>query len=704
MKNKIQILCAIILLTVPYRGRAQGTAFTYQGVLSTPTGPANGSYDFTFALFNAGTAGTQLGSTLSTPAIGITNGQFTVTLDFGSGIFTGNALWLQISARTNGAPTFTTLTPRQAILPAPYAIFANTASNLSGTLAAGQITGTVADSQLSANIPRLNSSPTFSGTVTAGGFSGNGSGLAALNASQLTSGALPNAQLSGTYLSPVTINNSADVFSGGGLTIATNRAGGWQNSIVKLSNTGTGPNNAPALRVVNDGGTNNDGALSVSVNVPPGAANGIIAEFGNANVYVVTITNDGTIYANGFVGNGSVPWQVVNGTSVQAGPDTGYLLTSAQLTTLTLPPSPSVGDIVRISGGGAGGWKVAQNGGQSILATTFTDSVGVNWPLSPDSPTAYFLGVACSSDGTKAAAIVNNGLIYISSDSGVTWSSHGSSQSWTGIASSSDGTKLAATTFGQIYVSIDSGLNWSPHGPNTNWSGVASSADGTRTAAAAFNSIWTSSNSGTTWTMSVNAPAASYQCIACSADGTKLVAGSSTFLYTSPDSGATWTQRGSNLSWQAVASSADGTRLVAAVPFGQIWTSSDSGVTWTAHATSQDGHYWDSVCSSADGTRLAACAEGFQVCVSVDAGATWAVRGPSVNWIGVACSADGTRFVGVTDGSSGRAYTSQPAYQSTTTAGTGGYLVGAQGSAIELQFIGSGQFKPLSQEGTILGY
>jgi hypothetical protein len=75
-----------------------------------------------------------------------------------------------------------------------------------------------------------------------------------------------------------------------------------------------------------------------------------------------------------------------------------------------------------------------------------------------------------------------------------------------------------------------------------------------------------------------------------------------------------------------------------------------------------------------------------------------------VFWSGVACSADGTRFVGVTDGSTGRAYTSQPAYQTTTSSGTGGYLTGGQGSAIELQFIGSGQFKPLSHEGTILGY
>ena len=52
-----------------------------------------------------------------------------MSLDFGGSVFTGNARWLEIAV----APTaggFTTLAPRQQILPTPYAIMANTASNL----------------------------------------------------------------------------------------------------------------------------------------------------------------------------------------------------------------------------------------------------------------------------------------------------------------------------------------------------------------------------------------------------------------------------------------------------------------------------------------------------------------------------------------------------------------------------------------------
>src|ERR1035438_10241155 len=106
---------------------AQGTAFTYQGRLNNGANPATGTYDLTFSLYNADTGGTQTGSTLTDTAVGVTNGLFTTSVDFGSGVFTGTPYWLQISVRTNGAGTFTALTPRQQLTPTPYAIYAETA-------------------------------------------------------------------------------------------------------------------------------------------------------------------------------------------------------------------------------------------------------------------------------------------------------------------------------------------------------------------------------------------------------------------------------------------------------------------------------------------------------------------------------------------------------------------------------------------------
>jgi len=74
---------ALSLLLAP-AVRAQGTAFTYQGWLMSDTSPANGSYDLTFALFDSPSGGAQEGNTLTNTAIGVSNGLFTVTLDFGS--------------------------------------------------------------------------------------------------------------------------------------------------------------------------------------------------------------------------------------------------------------------------------------------------------------------------------------------------------------------------------------------------------------------------------------------------------------------------------------------------------------------------------------------------------------------------------------------------------------------------------------------
>ncbi len=72
----------------------------------------------------------------------VTNGLFTVAIDFGSGVLNGATNWLQIGVETNGANNFTTLTPRQQLTPAPYAIFAESSSNLLGTLPASQLTTT----------------------------------------------------------------------------------------------------------------------------------------------------------------------------------------------------------------------------------------------------------------------------------------------------------------------------------------------------------------------------------------------------------------------------------------------------------------------------------------------------------------------------------------------------------------------------------
>ena len=116
---------------------AQGAAFTYQGQLQNNGNPASGTYNLTFSLFNT-TGGAAIAGPVTNNAVVVTNGLFTVLVDFGPGVFTGQTNWLEIGVETNGATPFTTLVPRQQITPTPYAILAGTASGLSGTLLASQ--------------------------------------------------------------------------------------------------------------------------------------------------------------------------------------------------------------------------------------------------------------------------------------------------------------------------------------------------------------------------------------------------------------------------------------------------------------------------------------------------------------------------------------------------------------------------------------
>jgi hypothetical protein len=102
-----------------------GTGFTYQGKLTDGGVPADGDYDFQFILYDAASGGGQVGSTLTTEDSLVSDGLFTVGLDFGD-VFDGTALWLEVGVREGSSTgAFTTLSPRQPLTPAPYAINAD---------------------------------------------------------------------------------------------------------------------------------------------------------------------------------------------------------------------------------------------------------------------------------------------------------------------------------------------------------------------------------------------------------------------------------------------------------------------------------------------------------------------------------------------------------------------------------------------------
>jgi hypothetical protein len=105
------------------------SAFTYQGRLEGPAGDVNGNCDFQFGLFDASSGGSQIGTTLTLGGVSVSDGLFTVLLDFGAGAFDGSERHLEVAVRCPaGSGTFTTLTPRQALTATPYALYADSAN------------------------------------------------------------------------------------------------------------------------------------------------------------------------------------------------------------------------------------------------------------------------------------------------------------------------------------------------------------------------------------------------------------------------------------------------------------------------------------------------------------------------------------------------------------------------------------------------
>ncbi len=296
----ITLLTCLSTLNPQLSASPLGTAFTYQGKLTDGGNPASGSYDLTSTLYDDASGGTAVAGPLTNSPVGVTNGLFTTLLDFGA-VFDGNARWLEVGVRTNGGGAFTTLSPRQPLTPAPYAIFANGASNLSGTLSAAQLSGTLPSGLFSgtyANAVSLNNA--------GNSFTGSGTGLTGLNASELASGTVPDALLA----SNVARTNQVWLLGGNaGTTAGTHFLGTTDNQPLELK-----VNGLRALRLedngdsASDSGTTPDGAPNVIGGSPrnfvgAGVVGATIAGGGATNHFNFAYTNS-VLSDFGVVGGG----------------------------------------------------------------------------------------------------------------------------------------------------------------------------------------------------------------------------------------------------------------------------------------------------------------------------------------------------------------------------------------------------------------
>ena len=292
MKTKFQYLLIVLAgLARIHQAAAQGTAFAYEGQLQNNGSPANGLYDFQFSLSDAASGGSQIGNTVTNLGVGVTNGVFTTTLDFGT-VFTGNPTWLAISVCSNGLGSYVNLTPLQPIRPVVYAIFANTASNLSGTIPATQLSGALGNSQLANN----------SINVTAGvGLAGGGAvalgGTTTLNNTGVLSVNGNSDIIALTENGAVTLEDTATSADTANTMVKRDGSGNFSAGTITANLAG---NAATATTAANLSGNVSD--VQLSVNVP--LLNGTNAFAGTNNFAgVMVATNANNVIVGAFTGN-----------------------------------------------------------------------------------------------------------------------------------------------------------------------------------------------------------------------------------------------------------------------------------------------------------------------------------------------------------------------------------------------------------------
>lgn len=261
-----------------------GTVFTYQGQLTDGGAPANYVYDFGFRLYDAATDGTQIGTKQSVSDVAVTDGLFTVQIDFGNGIFARDARWLEISVKADDEMDYITLAPRQPLTPAPYAIHAS-------TLDWGQVwtgSGTGMDLTGSALGPIVRATNTY--TVTGSGLAGistASNGVYGETAS--TSGdkagvyGYAAAAASGVYGESV----EGDGVTGNGGESAGDFGGSFTGRAGVYGEGGTGvggwftSSSADALRAVGDVTITGDLTVEGSANIPNYAETVVVAKSGS---------------------------------------------------------------------------------------------------------------------------------------------------------------------------------------------------------------------------------------------------------------------------------------------------------------------------------------------------------------------------------------------------------------------------------------
>lgn len=291
--------------------------------------------------------------------------------------------------------------------------------------------------------------------------------------------------------------------------------------------------------------------------------------------------------------------------------------------------------------------------------------------------------IAGSSDGTVLAATVQNGNVYLSTNSGSTWTAESSlgTAAWAAVAVSGNGQTIIVgnQSGGYMYISTNGGATWTAATAAGvgQWDSIAVSSDGTKIAAVTLGnnngnpflsnfrtSVYISTNSGATWTAHSVSGSSFMEYVAMSSNGTDMAVadgpgtGGSSYVFTSTDGGTTWTQRAkaansgrSSDNWTNLVMSPDGTEIIAA-DLDYMYLSTNGGSTFTqlTQPGFSSGHgQWTAIQFSSNDLDIAAASgnvDTLPIYTTINSGTTWTSESGSgsLSWSGMTMSSDGSKL------------------------------------------------------------
>lgn len=161
----------------------------------------------------------------------------------------------------------------------------------------------------------------------------------------------PAGTLSGTTL-------AANVVSSSLTSVGTITSGVWNGTLIGVTYGGTGLSTLPTNGQLLIGNGSGYSLATLS------AGSGINITNGAGSITIASST-------------GGLSWTTLSGTTQTAAVNSGYVSGNAAQTTITLPATCGVGDVVAVEGLGAGGWVLAANTGQTIkIGSSTTASAG----------------------------------------------------------------------------------------------------------------------------------------------------------------------------------------------------------------------------------------------------------------------------------------------------------------------------------------